>query len=365
MGERECALEEVVNRNPDREFWKGRRVFLTGHTGFKGAWLALWLNRLGAEVHGYALPPDTEPSLWDEIGSELLVSETIADLEDQERLRAAIGAARPQVVVHMAAQALVRVGYAQPVRTMATNAMGTAHLLDALRGATNLQAALIVTTDKVYANDNSDRDFVESDPLGGEDPYSASKAAAEILTRSYARSFLEPAGVRVATARAGNVIGGGDWARDRLIPDVWRAAQSGVALKLRSPDSTRPWQNVLDPLSGYMRYVEALVRQDDLPRALNFGPQQGVSATVGQVADRMGAALGLANAWERDTGEHPREMRALSLDPGLARESIGWNTRLTLDSALEWTADWYANFSAGRRPLDLCTEQIERFEALS
>lgn len=365
MGQRERALEKVVIRNPDRQFWNGRRVFLTGHTGFKGAWLALWLNRLGAEVHGYALPPDTEPSLWQDIGTGLLASEILADLTDRDRLHDAINAARPQIVVHMAAQALVRVGYAEPIRTIETNAMGTAYLLDALRGLRELQAVLIVTTDKVYANDNSGRAFIESDPLGGADPYAASKAAAEILTRSYARSFLESSGAKVATARAGNVIGGGDWSRDRLVPDVWRAAQPGAPLKLRSPDSTRPWQHVLDPLSGYLRYVEALVRQDDLAHALNFGPPPGESATVAEVADRMGAALGLAIAWEQDTGEHPREMKALSLDPGLARESIGWNTRLTLDCALEWTADWYANFGAGRPALDLCAEQIERFEALS
>ena len=365
MGERERTLEEVVNGNPDREFWKGRRVFLTGHTGFKGAWMALWLNRLGCEVHGFALPRDTEPSLWPEIGAGLLAKETLADLADHGKLRTAIDAAHPQLVVHMAAQALVRVGYAEPVRTIATNTMGTVHLLDALRGSSSLEAVLVVTTDKVYANDDCGRDFIESDPLGGDDPYSASKAAAEIVTRSYGRSFLDHSGAKVATARAGNVIGGGDWSRDRLVPDVWRAAQSAAPLKLRSPDSTRPWQHVLDPLSGYLRYVEALVREDDLPHALNFGPPPGESATVAEVADRIGAALGLAIAWEEDTGEHPREMKALSLDPALARESIGWNTRLTLDSALEWTADWYANFGAGRPALDLCAEQIERFEALS
>ena len=365
MGEWECALEDVVSSSPNRAYWNGRRVFLTGHTGFKGAWLALWLNRLGAEVHGYALPPDTEPSLWREIGSGLLASETLADLAERNRLGAAVDAARPQVVIHMAAQALVRSGYSEPVKTIATNAMGTVYLLEALRSSTDLRAALIVTTDKVYANDDSDRDFVESDPLGGDDPYSASKAAAEILTRSYAISFLEPSGLKVATARAGNVIGGGDWSLDRLIPDVWRAAQSGVAVKLRSPNATRPWQHVLDPLSGYLRYIEMLVGQDDLPRAFNFGPPPSEGATVAEVADRMGRALGLATAWEPDSGEHPPEMKALSLDPSLARESIGWRTRLPLNSAFEWTADWYQAYGSGRSALDLCAEQIDRYETLS
>lgn len=365
MGKRERALEEVVSSSPDRSFWSGRRVFLTGHTGFKGAWLALWLKRLGAEVHGFALPPDTEPSLWREIGRGLLASETLADLADEARLQAAVNAGRPQIVIHMAAQALVRAGYAEPLKTIATNAMGTVHLLEALRSLSYVQAALIVTTDKVYANDDSRRDFIESDPLGGDDPYSASKAAAEILTRSYAKSFLEPAGARVATARAGNVIGGGDWSLDRLVPDVWRAVQSGVPLKLRSPNATRPWQHVLDPLSGYLRYIEALVDDVDVPRALNFGPPPSEGATVADVADRMGAALDLPAAWEQDCGEHPREMKALSLDPSRAGESIGWCTRLSLNSALEWTADWYEGYGAGRPALDLCADQIDRYEALS
>jgi CDP-glucose 4,6-dehydratase len=365
VGERECAVEDVVNSNPDGKFWSGRRVFLTGHTGFKGAWMTLWLNRLGAEVHGYALAPDTEPSLWEEIGAGLLASETVADVGDEDRLREAINAARPQVVLHLAAQALVRVGYAEPVKTVATNTMGTVRLLEALRGVACLESVLIVTTDKVYANEDCGRDFVETDPLGGDDPYSASKAAAEILTRSYARSFLEPAGVKVATARAGNVIGGGDWSRDRLVPDVWRAARSGIPLKLRSPDSTRPWQHVLDALAGYLRYIEMLAGERTALPSLNFGPPPSERATVAQVAYRMGSALGLDTVWERDTGEHPPEMNVLSLNPDLARDSLGWSTRLPLDSTLQWTADWYAAHQSGRRGMDLCLEQIHRYESLS
>lgn len=351
--------------SPDPDFWRGRRVFLTGQTGFKGAWAALWLNRLGAEVHGYALPADTEPSLWAEIGDGLLASETLADLADRHALARALDAARPQVVLHMAAQALVRAGYADPLRTIATNVLGTVNLLETLRGRDELQAVLVVTTDKVYANEDTGRDFRESDPLGGHDPYSASKAAAEILTRSYAQSFFEPSGVKVATARAGNVIGGGDWSLDRLVPDIWRAADSGTTLKLRSPHATRPWQHVLDPLAGYLGYVEALAARDDVPRALNFGPPPGESATVAEVAERVGAVLGLATAWEQDTGDHPREMTLLSLDPAAARESIGWCTRLALDSALEWTAAWYAGYRSGRSARELCLDQIRQYEALA
>ena len=242
----------LAGSEPDGGFWQGRRVFLTGHTGFKGAWAALWLADLGAEVHGFALPPHTEPSLWEQVGTGLLAGETLADLADRDALTEAVRRARPQIVLHMAAQALVTRSYADPVGTFATNVLGTAHLLDALRAADGLEAVVVVTTDKVYANDGSGRVFVEDDPLGGGDPYSASKSAAELLTRSFAASFFDPAGVPVATARAGNVLGGGDWSADRLAPNIWRAARSGVPLLLRSPQATRPWQHVLEPLAGYL-----------------------------------------------------------------------------------------------------------------
>lgn len=354
-----------MSSSPDADYWRGRRVFLTGHTGFKGAWAALWLNRVGAEVHGFALPPDTEPSLWVEMGEGVLANETTADLADRDALSKAIDACRPQVVLHMAAQALVRAGYADPVGTIAANAMGTVYLLEALRKSSSLEIALVITTDKVYANDEGGRDFLESDPLGGHDPYSASKAAAEILTRSYAQSFFEGAGVKIATARAGNVIGGGDWSRDRLLPDVWRSARTGTPLKLRSPAATRPWQHVLDPIAGYFRYVEALSSADQVPRALNFGPPPGQVATVAEVVEQVGSALGLGTAWQQDAGDNPREMKFLSIDPSLARDSIGWRTRLALECTLEWTASWYAQHHCGRQARDLCLDQIGRYEALA
>mgnify|MGYP002336205512 CR=1 FL=1 len=354
-----------MTSGPDPRFWQGRRVFLTGHTGFKGAWAALWLQLMGAKVYGFALAPDTEPNLWSEVADGVLAGETLADLADREALARAVETAQPDVVLHMAAQALVRASYADPVRTTATNVMGAVHLLEALRGCDIVKTVLVVTTDKVYANDDSGRHFVEADALGGYDPYSASKAAAEIMTKSYAGSFLEPRGIRVATARAGNVIGGGDWSPDRLVPDVWRAAQQGRPVKLRSPGSTRPWQHVLDPLAGYFRYVEALSSGDAVPRSLNFGPPAGEAATVAEVAERVGTALGMAQAWQQDDGEHPREMNFLSLDPALAEKAIGWRTRLGFEPAIEWTARWYADHVASRSARDLCIDQICRYQALA
>lgn len=365
MAERQSAVEDVVSSAaPNPAFWSGRRVLLTGHTGFKGAWAALLLKELGAEVHGLALPPETTPSLWSEIGDSLLVGESIVDLVDREGVRRAVADARPELVLHMAAQPLVRRSYAEPVETIATNALGTVHLLDALRSASGLAAVLVVTTDKVYANDGGGRAFVEDDPLGGHDPYSASKAAAELLTRSYAASFFDRAGIPVATARAGNVVGGGDWAGDRLIPDIWRASKAGLPLRLRSPSATRPWQHVLEPLAGYFAYLEALHRGDSVPRALNFGPQPGEPMTVATVADAVSRALGVERAWQLDEGDHPPEMTSLSLDPTLARATIGWQPRLSGQETIEWTARWYAAHNRGASARELCLEQIRDYEAL-
>lgn len=360
-------MEVLVSRRglPDPSFWQNRRVLLTGHTGFKGAWSALWLRSLGAEVHGFALAPDTEPSLWSEAGQGVLAGETIGDLADLEALRRAIAAARPQIVIHMAAQALVRRSYADPVGTVRTNALGTVHLLDALRDSGELEAVLVVTTDKVYSNADAGRDFVEGDPLGGHDPYSASKAAAELLARSYAVSFFDPVAVPVATARAGNVIGGGDWSEDRLVPDIWRAARAGRALLLRAPEATRPWQHVLEPLAGYLSYVETLVRDPETPRALNFGPFPGRPVTVAEVAGAVGKALGLDRPWQRDEGQHPPEMKLLSLDPSLARDAIGWEPRLGDEETVAWTGRWYAAHAKGADALGLCLEQIRQYQALA
>lgn len=360
-------MEDLVSSSAeiDPRFWNGRRVLLTGHTGFKGAWAALWLNRLGAQVHGFALPPDTEPSLWREAGDGMLVSETLADLAHRGAVNDAIARVQPEIVLHLAAQALVRRSYASPVETMATNIMGTVHLLDALRSCSDVKAILVVTTDKVYANADTGRHFVEDDPLGGHDPYSASKAAAELVVRSYASSFFDPRGVPVASARAGNVIGGGDWSPDRIVPDVWRAARERRPLVLRNPDATRPWQHVLEPLRGYLLYVQALAEHPDLPRALNFGPEPGAPVTVAQIAETMGAALGVEQSWTRDSRHHPPEMKLLSLDPARARSSLGWRPRLSDLEGVEWTAEWYREYDSGRAAREICEAQIHEYEALN
>lgn len=366
MGKRQPAVEDlvIVLRGPDPDFWSGRRILITGHNGFKGAWAALWLRRLGAEVHGFALAPEGEPNLWRALGDGVAADGAIGDLRDAASVRRHVLETSPELVLHMAAQSLVRRSYRDPVGTIAVNTLGTAHLLEALRDLPGLRAVLIVTTDKVYANDGFGRDFREGDPLGGADPYSASKAAAELIARGFAKSFLEPAGIAVATARAGNVIGGGDWAEDRLVPDLYRAARSGDRLLLRAPEATRPWQHVLDPLAGYLLFLEALAAGPEVPRALNFGPDSGESMKVGELATVMSEAMGVSGGWMRDPADHPNEARALSLDSSLARQSLGWAPRLSLREAASWTARWYSAFAEGAQARTLCEQQIADYEAL-
>jgi CDP-glucose 4,6-dehydratase len=349
----------------DRAFWRDRRVLLTGHTGFKGAWLALWLEDMGARVFGLALPPDTEPSLFSLVQPISGLSSRMADIRDPAAVAAAVNEARPSIVIHMAAQALVRRSYRLPVETLCTNVMGTAYLLDSLRAAGELQAVLVVTTDKVYRNDHHRHPFSENDPLGGADPYSASKAAAELLVACMAASFFAAMGVAVATARAGNVIGGGDWSDDRLVPDLWRAARVGEPLCLRNPESTRPWQHVLEPLCGYLMYAERLARGADVPSALNFGPLGDGVLTVAEVADTMLAAMNSSQRWIRGAGPQPEEAQHLALDSALAMSSIGWRPRLDVSKALQWTAQWYRDVANGADPRRAALEQIRCYEALS
>ena len=365
MAERQAAVEDMVgSAAPDPSFWAGRKILLTGHSGFKGAWAALWLHRLGAEVHGLALAPETEPSLWREAVEGVLASETLCDIVDAAAVRRAVSAVQPELVLHMAAQALVRRSFADPLGTIATNTLGTANLLDALRQVDGVKAALIVTTDKVYANAGAARHFVEDDRLGGHDPYSASKAAAELVTQSFSASFLAPRGVAVATARAGNVVGGGDWSEDRLVPDLWRAARDGVPLALRSPGATRPWQHVLEPLAGYLLYLERLAGGAGLPPALNFGPLPGAPLSVAEVAEAMAAALGVEHGWRQDEGDHPPEMQWLSIDPALAGQALGWRPRLDARETIGWTAFWYDEHRCGGSARALCLDQIREYEMI-
>lgn len=347
---------------PDPAFWRGRRVFLTGHTGFKGAWLALWLQRLGARVTGYALPPETEPNLFTLAAPWPELTSVLADIRDAATLRDAVAAAAPEIVIHMAAQALVRRGYAEPRATFETNVQGTANLLDALAGCTDLRAALVVTSDKCYRNSGTGIPFAEDDPLGGSDPYSASKAAQEMVAQGW--RLAAP----LATARAGNVIGGGDWAADRVLPDLFRAVTAGVAVHLRQPRATRPWQHVLDVLAGYLIYTERLVSAPDgLPRTLNFGPPPAAVQDVGWLVDTTLAALrdhGIDAAdWQQDTETGPPEARALTLDPARAAATLRWHTRLDAGAAAAWTAEWHARLTAGEAARDIAGDQIERFAA--
>jgi CDP-glucose 4,6-dehydratase len=337
-----------MNKNME---WKDKNVFLTGHTGFKGSWLSLWLKILGARVHGYALDPPSSLSMFEAASvSDSFASDVRADLADSGHLARAIEAAQPEVVFHLAAQPLVRASYSDPLGTFATNILGTANLLDALRKTPSVRVVIIVTTDKVYHNREWLHPYRETDRLGGHDPYSASKAAAEIVTASMRDSFFRDSSVFIATARAGNVIGGGDWAADRLVPDCLKAFDAGDPVKLRYPMAVRPWQHVLDPLSGYLMLASALYENPEIIRstAWNFGPDTVDNATVGEVANR------LANVWGENAQviyeknqEDPHEAGLLMLDNSLARQCLDWKPCWRLGTALEKTVSWHKAWLAG------------------
>lgn len=347
----------------DPGFWAGRRVLLTGHTGFKGAWAAIWLARMGAKVTGLALAPDQEPSLFELAGVQGFVDSRIADLRDPDAVAGALRGQAFDLVLHMAAQPIVRTAIDDPVATFASNVMGTAHLLQALRGQPALGCVLVVTSDKVYANAETGVAFAEGDALGGKDPYSASKAATEIVTASFARSYFDAAGVPVATARGGNVIGGGDFSRDRLVADIVRAARGQQQVVLRHPEATRPWQHVLDCLAGYLVHAQALASRPDTPRALNFGPRPGgPEVTVGELATLGVQALG-AQPWRHERDPNSLEAKSLAIDAGLAKRALGFESRLEAPQAVAMTMDWYRRQANGEDALALCREQIEGYEA--
>ena len=357
MGLRRGAVAAV-----DPAFWAGKRVLLTGHTGFKGAWAAIWLSRLGAEVSGIALPPDQTPSLFDLAGVGTKIRSRFVDLRNPDAVAAELAGQSFDLVLHMAAQPIVRASVEDPLGTFATNVMGTANLLQALRGVAGLKAALTITSDKVYANSGSGRAFVETDALGGKDPYSASKAASEIVVRSFAQSFFDPVGVPVATARGGNVIGGGDFSRDRLVADLVRAARADEAVVLRHPEATRPWQHVLDCLAGYFRHLQALASNPAAPRALNFGPRPGgPPVTVGEIATLGVEALG-GRPWRHEPDPASLEAPSLAIDASLAKAALGFESRLEAPRAVALTMDWYRRQAAGEAALALCLEQIEGYE---
>lgn len=326
-----------------RAFWKDRRVFVTGHTGFKGGWLTLSLMAAGARVHGYSLAPPTEPNLFTVARVEsALGGHAIADVRDGDSLRRELERASPSIVFHLAAQPLVRESYRDPVGTYAVNVMGTVNLLEAVRTTPGIAAVVNVTTDKCYANREWAWGYRESEPLGGRDPYSNSKACSELVTAAYRDSFLATAGVLVATARAGNVIGGGDWAAERLLPDFFRAVDAGVALEVRYPGATRPWQHVLEPVSGYMRLAEQLVTVGaSRAKSWNFGPADEDARPVSWLLDRLSESSPGA-AWKPVAGSHAHEAGYLKLDSSLARSELDWRPRWNLQTALDKTIEWHS-----------------------
>lgn len=343
------------------EFWRGKTVFITGHTGFKGGWLALWLHELGAKVHGYALAPNTTPNLFTEAKmADFFAGHTIADIRDAQALHSALADAQPEIVLHLAAQPLVRYSYEEPVETYSTNVMGTVNLLEAVRKVKSVKAVVNVTTDKCYENHEWVWPYREEEAMGGHDPYSSSKACSEIITAAYRRSFLAEQGVAVASARAGNVIGGGDWSTDRLIPDFLKAMDAKQPLLIRSPNAIRPWQHVLEPLSGYIALAENLFKQpNEFSEAWNFGPSEDDARTVQWIVERLVAATSGAS-WQVDGKAQLHEANYLKLDSSKARAKLQWKPRWNLQSALNKTIEWH---SACRNRQDMQQVTIAQIRA--
>lgn len=352
----------------DAAFWRGRSVFLTGHTGFKGSWLALWLQRMGAVVTGYALAPPQAPHLFRQLHQGPGLKSVIADVRDGVALRRALEESGSEVVFHLAAQPLVRRSYQDPVETYSTNVMGTVNLLEAVRLCPGVKSVVMVTSDKCYENREWPWGYRETDVMGGHDPYSSSKGCAELVSAAYRSSFFNPAdygrhGVGLATARAGNVIGGGDWAQDRLVPDLLRAFAAGERAMIRQPNAVRPWQHVLEPLSGYLLLAEKLAKEGaPWAQAWNFGPSDSGAAPVGQVADRLAGLWGERAGWDTDGQPHPHEAHWLKLECSKARQELGWKPRWSLERALQEIVRWHKAHAAGADLRALSLQQIDEFE---
>ena len=354
----------------DTAFWKGKRVFLTGHTGFKGSWLSIWLHLLGAELTGYALEPPTDPSLFELARVNELMTSVIADVRDLERLKTELAAAAPDIVIHMAAQPLVRDSYKLPVETYAINVMGTVHLLEAVRACPTVRAVVNVTTDKVYENREWAWGYRENEPFGGYDPYSNSKACSELVTAGYRSSYFNPLeyerhGVALASARAGNVIGGGDWAVDRLVPDILRAIMAGEPVRIRNPHAIRPWQHVLEPLSGYLMLAQKLYMGGvRFAEGWNFGPSDNDARPVEWIVRRICDCWGNGARYEIDAGEHPHEAHYLKLDCSKARTELGWQPRWSLEHSLDGIIAWTHAYRRQGDLRDECMQQIAEYGAV-
>lgn len=348
-------------------FWKEKRVFLTGHTGFKGSWLSLWLTRMGAEVMGYALAPPSDPNLFKLADLSSRMSSVTGDVRDLPLLSRRMAEFKPDIVIHMAAQALVRLSYREPVETYATNVMGTVHVLEAARKTSSVRTVVNVTSDKCYENREWAWGYRENEPMGGHDPYSNSKGCSELVTSAYRRSFFANAGIGLASGRAGNVIGGGDWAEDRLIPDCMRALAAGKPIVIRNPRSIRPWQHVLEPLSGYLRLAEKLWHEpNQFADGWNFGPESSDARQVDWIADRIVGLWGDGARWELVplSEPQPHEAHYLKLDCSMAHAHLDWQPSLRLDQTLQWVVDWYKRVNQGESALGVTLEQIARYEGL-
>jgi CDP-glucose 4,6-dehydratase len=354
----------------NHEFWRGKKVFLTGHTGFKGSWLALWLNHCGARVHGYALAPPTKPSLFELAAIGDLVDSTIGDIRDHDQLVHELTAAQPDIVLHFAAQSVVMRSYDDPIETYTTNVIGTANVLDGVRRLRNRCAVVNVTTDKVYENQHWVWGYRETDQLGGRDPYSSSKACAELVSRAFQASFFDTASaggrtVGLANARAGNVIGGGDWTPHQLVPETMEALSAGRPVVLRHPEAIRPWQHVLDCLSGYLTLAEALYLDSGRYAGdWNFGPPDADMQPVSSVVETLARHWKVAPAWHKDSASYPHEEMELRLNSQKSARALHWTPRLSLEEALAWTAQWHFRYLDGADARALCVEQIERYASM-
>lgn len=360
---------EGLGMNP--AFWHGKRILLTGNTGFKGSWLSLWLQSMGAHVVGYALAPPTHPSLFEVAGVGKGMTSVIGDIRDLAKLQAVFADHRPEIVIHMAAQALVRSSYQNPVETYSTNVMGTVHLLEAVRNTPGVKAVVNVTTDKCYENREWNWGYRENEPMGGFDPYSNSKGCAELVSSAYRSSFFNAShhaqhGVALATARAGNVIGGGDWALDRLIPDILGAFEQGRMVDIRHPHAIRPWQHVLEPLRGYLTLAERLFEEGPgFAEGWNFGPNDEDARPVAWIVEQMAALWGSDAQWRIDAGAHPHEATYLKLDISKARSRLAWHPALRLDAALALIIDWSKQRLAGADMRQLTLAQIHTYQTLT
>lgn len=358
----DCHASLAMTVNPG--FWRGKRVFLTGHTGFKGSWLSLWLQSLGAEVHGLALTPPTTPNLFAvaQVASGM-ASHTIGDIRDLATVQQAMQASQADIVIHMAAQPLVRLSYAEPVETYATNVMGTVHVLESARHTPSVKAVVVVTTDKCYENKEWLWGYREIEPMGGHDPYSNSKGCAELVTSAYRKSFLQSSGIAVASARAGNVIGGGDWAADRLVPDILRAFEQNQPVIIRNPHATRPWQHVLEPLSGYLVLAERLYADGQtFAEGWNFGPKDDDARPVQWIVEHMVNSWGSGASWQQDGGVHPHEANYLKLDISKAKSRLNWQPRWALATALKKITEWHEKWLAGSDMNQVTLEQINQYQ---